>query len=63
METLYLNLYKLFSNELMYLNVGYNMNETTLCKMMSLLNAIDYIQYGNPTSTEIVKIIQYYENI
>lgn len=39
------------------------MNETTLCKMMSLLNAIDYIQYGNPTSTEIVKIIQYYENI
>ena len=30
---------------------------------IELINAIDYIEHGNPTNNEIIKIIQYYEEI
>ena len=31
--------------------------------MNEIVNAIDYIEHGNPTNSEIIKIIQYYEEI
>nr|DAQ87835.1 MAG TPA: hypothetical protein [Caudoviricetes sp.]DAV54139.1 MAG TPA: hypothetical protein [Caudoviricetes sp.] len=31
--------------------------------MNELVNAIDYIENGNPSNDEIIKIIQYYEEI
>nr|DAG93275.1 MAG TPA: hypothetical protein [Crassvirales sp.]DAO83196.1 MAG TPA: hypothetical protein [Bacteriophage sp.] len=31
--------------------------------MNELVNAIDYIENGNPSSDEIIKVIQYYEEI
>lgn len=63
MEILYNTLYRLFSNELLNLNIGYEFNTKTLFTMNELVNAIDYIENGNPSSDEIIKIMQYYEKI
>lgn len=63
MEILYNTLYRLFSNELLNLNIGYEFNAKTLFTMNELVNAIDYIENGNPSSEEIIKIMQYYEEI
>ncbi len=63
MEILYNTLYRLFSNELLNLNIGYEFNTKTLFTMNELVNAIDYIENGNPSSDEIIKIMQYYEEI
>ena len=60
MEKLYIKLYELFSNELLNMNIGYDHNLDTLRKMVDLVHAIDYIQNGNPTKKEIIKIISYY---
>jgi hypothetical protein len=62
-EILYNTLYRLFSNELLNLNIGYEFNTKTLFTMNELVNAIDYIENGNPSNDEIIKIIQYYEEI
>jgi hypothetical protein len=62
-EILYNTLYKLFSNELLNLNIGYEFNARTLSAMNELVNAIDYIENGNPSSDEIIKIMQYYEEV
>lgn len=63
MEILYNTLYRLFSNELLNLNIGYEFNTKTLFTMNELVNAIDYIENGNPSSDEIIKVIHYYEEI
>lgn len=63
MEILYNTLYRLFSNELLNLNIGYEFNARTLSAMNELVNAIDYIENGNPYSDEIIKIMQYYEEV
>lgn len=63
MEILYNTLYRLFSNELLNLNIGYEFNTKTLFTMNELVNVIDYIENGNPSSDEIIKIMQYYEEI
>lgn len=63
MEILYNTLYMLFSNELLNLNIGYEFNARTLSAMNELVNAIDYIENGNPSSDEIIKIMQYYEEV
>ena len=63
MEILYNTLYRLFSNELLNLNIGYEFNTKTLFTMNELVNAIDYIENGNPSSDELIKIMQYYEEI
>lgn len=63
MEILYNTLYRLFSNELLNLNIGYEFNARTLSAMNELVNAIDYIENGNPSSDEMIKIMQYYEEV
>lgn len=63
MEILYNTLYRLFSNELLNLNIGYEFNARTLSAMNELVNAIDYIENGNSSSDEIIKIMQYYEEV
>lgn len=60
MEKLYIKLYKLFSSELLNMNIGYDHNLNKLQEMVDLVQAIDYIQNGNPTRKEIIKIINYY---
>lgn len=60
MEKLYIKLYKLFSSELLNMNIGYDYNLNKLQEMVDLVQAIDYIQNGNPTRKEIIKIINYY---
>lgn len=62
-EILYNKLYQLFVGELVNLNIGYDFNKHNLFTMNELINAIDYIENGNPTNSEIIKIIQYYEEI
>lgn len=62
-EVLFINLKKLLIGELVNLTIGYNFNRKNLLKMNDLLNAIDYIENGNPTDSEIVQIIQHYEEI
>lgn len=62
-EILYNILYRLFSKELVNLNIGYNFNSNTLCTMNEIVNAIDYIKHGCPHSEEVIKLIQYYEEL
>lgn len=59
-EQLYIKLYKIFSEELMKMNIGYDFNISKLQYMLDLVNSIDYIQNGNPSRKEIIKIMQYY---
>lgn len=59
-EKLYIKLYQLFSEELMNMNIGYEFNSKKLQEIVDLVQAIDYIQNGNPTKKEIIKIISYY---
>lgn len=42
------------------MNIGYDYNSGKLQEMVDLVQAIDYIQNGNPTRKEIIKIINYY---
>lgn len=59
-ERLYIKLHKLFSQELLNLNIGYSQDISNLKPIMDLINAIDYIENNNPSNDEIVKIINYY---
>lgn len=60
MEILFKQLYKLYVQELLNLNIGYTFNKKRLDKMTDLVNALHYIQNGRLTNDEIIKIIQYY---
>ena len=59
-EELYIKLHDLFSKELMRMNIGYDYNLSTLQNMIDLVHSIDYIQNGNPSKKEIIKILKYY---
>ena len=63
MEVLFIKLKRLLVGELVNLTIGYSFNKKTLLAMNELVNAIDYIENGNPTNSEIVQIIQHYEEI
>lgn len=63
MEILYNELYKIFVQELININIGHLPDKKALFTMNELINAIDYIEHSNPTNNEIIKIIQYYEEI
>ena len=63
MEILYNELYKIFVQELININIGHLPDKKALFTMNELINAIDYIEHRNPTNNEIIKIIQYYEEI
>lgn len=62
-EILYNELYKIFVQELININIGHLPDKKALFTMNELINAIDCIEHGNPTNNEIIKIIQYYEEI
>lgn len=62
-EILYNELYKIFIQELININIGHLPNKKSLFTMNEIVNAIDYIEHGNPTNSKIIKIIQYYEEI
>lgn len=62
-EILYNELYKIFVQELININIGHLPDKKALFTMNELINAIDYIEHGNSTNNEIIKIIQYYEEI
>ena len=47
----------------MEIQIGHLPDKKALFTMNELINAIDYIEHGNPTNNEIIKIIQYYEEI
>lgn len=61
MRELYKLLYETYIKELHRVNIGYTLNHDKLVLMFDIMNAIDYIKYGNPQLSEIHKIIQYYE--
>ena len=63
MDILYYVLYIIFVQELININIGNLPVNKSLFTMNELINAIDYIEHGNPTNNEIIKIIQYYEEI
>ena len=63
MEILYNELYKIFVQELININIGHLPDKKALFTMNELINAIDYIEHGNPTNNEIIKRIQYYDEI
>lgn len=62
-EILYNELYKIFVQELININIGHLPDKKALFTMNELINAINYIEHGNLTNNEIIKIIQYYEEI
>lgn len=51
----------MFIQELLNLNIGHLPSSKALLSMNDLINAIDFIKYGDPTNNEIIKIFQYYE--
>lgn len=61
MKNLYNLLYKTYIKELYKLNIGYIIDHENLEYMLDLMNAIDYIENGNPLVTEILKLVAYYE--
>lgn len=61
MESLYTILYNTYVEYLHKLNIGYEMEKIPLQHMFDLINAIDYIENGNPSITDIYKIIAQYE--
>lgn len=62
MEDLFNKLYNLYVHELLNLNLGYSFNEQSLNKMSDLINVIEFIRQSNPTSEDIIKILEYYES-
>lgn len=62
MEILYKHLYNIFKEELLRLNIGYTFDESTLLYMNALVNAINYIEEGNPSAEDALAIIQKYES-
>lgn len=62
-EILYNILYKWLTQELLELNIGYEPNKRRLEAMTTLVHAIDYIENSNPSTQEVIEIIQYYEEI
>lgn len=56
-------LYKLYVQELLHLNIGYTFNKARLAKMNDLVHMIYYIQNAKLTNDEILKIIQYYDEV
>ena len=63
MEILYKKLYKLFVEELLALNIGYEYNLKRLEAMTMIVHAIDYIEHAHPTNEEILEIINLYEKV
>ena len=61
MDILYRKLYEVFRKELIKLNIGYEFDRSTLSYMNDLVNAIDFLNNGNPTNTEAITIILRYE--
>lgn len=61
MEILYKHLYNIFKEELLRLNIGYTFDESTLLYMNALVNAINYLEEGDPSAEDALTIIQKYE--
>lgn len=60
-EILYKQLYLAFRDELLRLNIGYAFDKNALYYMNDLINAIDYLTYGNPNSRDAVTILKKYD--
>lgn len=61
MEILYKHLYNIFKEELLKVNIGYEFNQATLLYMNTLVNAINYLEEGDPSAEDALAIIQKYE--
>lgn len=59
-EQLNIKLYQLFAKELLEQNIGYTHDSVRIKQMLDIIQAIDYIQHGNPDKKEIHKIIKIY---
>ena len=59
MDKLYKELYMLYSNELMNLNIGYSYNQSNLNKMMDIVSSINYMQQC-PFAEDDLKYIKVY---
>lgn len=60
MDKLYKELYMLYSNELMNLNIGYSYNQSNLNKMMDIVSSINYMQQCPFTEDDLKYIKVYY---
>ena len=61
MEIIYKQLYIAFRDELLRLNIGYEFDKKVLCYMNDLINALDYLKFGNPTNRDAITIIKKYD--
>ena len=60
MDKLYKELYMLYANELMNLNIGYSYNQSNLNKMMDIVSSINYMQQCPFTEDDLKYIKVYY---
>ena len=61
MEIIYKQLYIAFRDELLRLNIGYEFDKKALYYMNDLINALDYLKFGNPTNRDAITIIKKYD--
>ena len=61
MEIIYKQLYIAFRDELLRLNMGYEFDKKVLCYINDLINALDYLKFGNPTNRDAITIIKKYD--
>lgn len=54
-------LYNSYKEELNNLNLGYNFNAKNIDKMFELIQTIYFLELGEPTDEELLKLLKHYE--
>lgn len=54
-------LYSSYKEELNNLNLGYEFDTKNINKMLELIQTIFFLESGNPTDVELLKLLKHYE--
>lgn len=56
-------LYSSYKEELNSLNLGYNFDSKNIDKMLDLIQTIYFLELGEPTDEDLLKLLKHYEYI
>lgn len=54
-------LYSSYKEELNNLSLGYSFNSKNLNKMLELIQTIFYLELGEPSGEDLIKLLKHYE--